>query len=282
MVKLDRILRKIAPSTALLSRSGLFAPILAGSDFLGRGLLRAFTDQKTPPLKYIVRTGAANTILLPHLYYLGASYSLWMYFFSRGLASLESDVVDIGSGVGKSAVALRDIAYHGIRFEGTYHGFDVDPEMVRWCVDNFPRDRFRFTCLDMRSSVYNPEGSADSRPPLDRVDASADLVFSQSLFSHLLEEDIRHYLRESYRVLRTGGTMSMTFFCVDDLQSLGLLGGRWTFKHRLGAARVENRKYPESAVAYPKEWMTDAARDAGFGSVSVILPGYQSTLECIK
>ena len=76
--------------------------------------------------------------------------------------------------------------------------------------------------------------------------------------------------------------MSMTFFCVDDLESRGLLGGRWTFQHPVGAARVENRKYPESAVAYPKGWMMAAAREAGFGSVSVILPGYQSTLECIK
>ncbi len=280
--RFDRLARKFVPSTALLSRSALLQPVLATFDSLARLLLRVFTKRPIPPLRYIVRTGVGNSILFPHLYYLTASHNLWLYFFSRGLARLDSAIVDIGSGVGKSAVGLRDFAYADARFIGRYHGFDVDPDMVDWSRRHFDAERFQFSLVDMGSSVYRPEGSTSDKPTLDVASDSIDLVFSQSLFSHLLEDDIKHYLRESCRVLRPGGVLSMTFFCLDDLERLGLLGNRWTFRFPRGAARVENDRYPESAVAYARDFMLEEARRAGFSQASVVLPSYQSTLECIK
>jgi SAM-dependent methyltransferase len=281
--KLDRLLRKLVPSTALLSRSLPGSATLRVADLVARPLLRIFTHQPVPPLTYIVRTGVSNSIFFPHNYYLTASANMWMYFFAQGYAKLDSTIVDIGSGVGKGAVGLRDFAYNGgVRFAGTYHGFDIDPKMVAWCKENFPGDRFRFTWLDVESTVYNPQGDRMAKPKLDVSDSTADLVFSQSLFSHLLEADIEHYLAESFRMLRPGGSMLMTYFCFEDMEALGLIGGRWTFAHRLGAARVENVKYPESAVAYSREWIEDAARHQGFREVSTVLPAHQSTLMCVR
>jgi SAM-dependent methyltransferase len=281
MKRLERWIRKIVPSTAVLSRSAGFRILSRISDAVVRPIWRISTRQPIPPLATIVRTGVGNSLLFPHYYYLTASANIWLHFFAHGYATLDSDIVDIGSGVGKSAVALRDFGYMGERFTGSYHGFDVDAEMVAWCRAHFPADRFRFDRVDARSLVYNPEGRGEP-PRLEREDASADLVFSQSLFSHLLEGDVRHYLAESHRVLRPGGVLLMTFFCMEDLQALALLGGRWSFSHRVGAAFVENLDYPESAIAYDREWMLAAARGAGFGTPRVILPSYQSTLECRK
>lgn len=277
MKRLDRWARRLVPSTAVLSRSAAFRVLGAVSDAALRPLWRVWTRQPLPPLAAIVRTGVGNSILFPHHYYLTAGYHVWMHFLAHGYARLDSRVVDIGSGVGKSAVALRDYHYLGERFTGSYRGFDVDPEMVAWCRAHFPADRFRFTHVDVRSAVYNPAGGARA-PRLDVEDGDADLVFSQSLFSHLLEDDLRHYLAESRRMLRPGGWMLMTFFCIDDLRALGLLGGRWSFHHRRGPAWVESLAYPESAVAYEREWMLAAARDAGFAHAEVTLPSYQSTL----
>jgi len=279
MKRLDRLIRKVVPSTAVLSRSASFRALSLLSDAVIRPLWRLSTRQPLPPLRLIVRTGVGNSLLFPHYYYLTASSQIWLHFVSHGYATLASDVVDIGSGVGKSAVALRDFDFMGARFHGSYHGFDVDPEMVAWCRAHFPEDRFRFTRVDARSTVYNPDGIVE-RPRLDRPDASADLVFSQSLFSHLLEDHVRHYLAESRRILRPRGVMLMTFFCMDDLRALDLLGGRWSFANAIGPAFVENLDYPESAVAYDREWMLDAARAAGFREARVVLPSYQSTLEC--
>jgi SAM-dependent methyltransferase len=282
MPSLDRALRKIVPSTALLSRSKLAWPVLAAVDWAARPLLRLFTRRPVPPLRYMVRTGVGNSIFFPQHYYLTASYNIWMYFFARGFARLDSRIVDIGSGVGKSAVALRDFVYVTERFTGHYHGIDVDPAMVEWSREHFDPERFRFSLVDMASSVYRPNGSGGAKPRLDCADGSVDLVFSQSLFSHLLEDDIRHYLAESCRILRPGGRMLMTFFCLDDLEEQGLLGERWTFRHSRGAARVENDRFPESAVAYRRAFMLEEARRAGFSEARIILPWYQSTIECVR
>lgn len=277
----NRRVRRWIPSTALLSRGWLFRVVAWLPDLFARAVLGLLTRQPLPPLRLIVRTGVGNSIVFPHYYYLTASAPIWMYFFANRYAGFDSTIVDIGSGVGKSAVSLRDANYMGERFRGRYLGFDVDPEMVAWCRQHFPADRFLFSRVDMASTVYNPAGSA-SRTRLDCQDGTADLVFSQSLFSHLLEEDLRHYLAESHRMLKPGGWMLMTFFCLDDLDHLGLLGGRWTFNHSVGPARVESPRYPESAVAYTRSWMIEAARSAGFAEADVILPSYQSTIACRK
>ena len=281
MGRFDRQIRKLVPSTALLSRSPGYGLMSRLSDLVMRPAWRVFTRQPLPPLRYIVRTGVGNAVFFPHYYYLTAGAGFWMHVFAQGYASLQSTLVDVGSGVGKTALALRDYAYNGTRFGGRYVGFDVDPEMVAWCRRSFPADHFRFERVDAKSTVYNPDGSVDL-PPLDVPDGTADLVFSHSLFSHLLEDDVRHYLREARRMLRPGGRTMMTFFCLEDLEALDLLGGRWTFRHPVGPALVENAKYPESAVAYRRDWMLQAAADAGFSSAEVALPYVQSTLLCVR
>ena len=83
-------------------------------------------------------------------------------------------------------------------------------------------------------------------------------------------------------MLKPGGWMLMTFFCLDDLEQLGLLGDRWTFQYEIGDARVENERYPESAVACTQAWMVEAARKVGLVEGDVILPSYQSTIACRK
>jgi hypothetical protein len=51
-----------------------------------------------------------------------------------------------------------------------------------------------------------------------------DFIYSTSLYTHLLEDELGNYTRESFRVLRPNGVMYMTFFCMDSVE----LGNRWT------------------------------------------------------
>jgi SAM-dependent methyltransferase len=48
-------------------------------------------------------------------------------------------------------------------------------------------------------------------PPLPFPDASFDLIYSVSVFSHLSQEDARLWLPELFRVARPGGTLCLTF-----------------------------------------------------------------------
>ncbi len=276
-----RLLRRFIPSTALLSHSAAFGVLSRGVDLIVLPAWRLVTPQRLPPLRYIVRTGVGNNVFFPHYYYLTAGADLWTFILGNGYATLDSTIVDIGSGIGKAALTLRDFDYLGSRFTGQYYGFDVDEEMVEWCAHAFPSDRFHFEHVDTRSSVYNPDGSAIS-PALTVADGAADLVIAQSLLSHLLEDDVVHYLREAHRMLGHGSRMMATVFCLDDLEEQGNLGGRWTFGHRVGAAHVENQRFPESAVAYTRAWMIDAARAAGFSQADVLAASYHSILLCTK
>ncbi len=278
----ERWLRKLVPSTAVLSRSALFYPLSVLNDLTVGAASRIISKRRFPPMRYISRTGC-NDVVSPYFFYLTHGVNFWLYAFARGWASLDSRIVDIGCGCGKSAVALRDFDYMGERFGGEYFGFDVDSEMVVWCQQNFDAARFTFRTVAAYSSVYNPVGASNAEVRLEGcADASIDLVMSQSLFSHLLERELRAYVKEAARVLRTGGIMTMTFFCMDDLRALKLLGGRWTFAHKLGAAYIENERYPEAAVAYDKAWMEQVCRAAGFSKVQTVLPAYQSTVLCVK
>jgi SAM-dependent methyltransferase len=278
----ERWLRKLVPSTAVLSRSALFYPLSVINDWTVGAATRMISKRRLPPMRYISRTGC-NDILSPYFFYLTHGVNFWLYAFAQGWARLDSRIVDIGSGCGKSAVALRDFNYMGERFSGQYFGFDVDAEMIGWCQRNFDSGHFAFRTIDAYSAVYNPAGRSEARVTLEScTNGSIDLVMSQSLFSHLLESDLRAYVKESARVLRDGGIMAMTFFCMDDLRALNLLGGRWTFSRQRGAAYIENERYPEAAVAYDKSWMEQVCREAGFSKVQMILPVYQSTVLCVK
>jgi SAM-dependent methyltransferase len=278
-----KLIRRFIPSTALIARHPLFSAFSRAIDATYGRYAEWRTGVVMPPLRYMVRTGVSNNILFPHFYYATAAHSVWEYFFSQGLARLDSRIVDIGCGCGKSAVILRDFKYGSARFTGHYYGFDIDREQVEWCQGHFPAEKFTFCAVDGKSAVYGGSGRVEEERALAVCeDESIDLVFSQSLFSHLLEEDLERYLRESYRVLKPGGAMCMTFFCIEDLRKLGLLGTRWSFRNRIGRALVENVAFPEAAVAYEKAVIEDAARSAGFSFPQVILPGYQSSLLCIK
>jgi len=277
-----RWLRRLVPSTAVLSRSPLFYMLSVINDWTLGAACRVITKRRFPPMRCISRTGC-NDVLSPYFFYLTHGVNFWLYAFVQGWAKLDSHIIDIGSGCGKSAVTLRDFEYMGEKFRGKYYGFDVDAEMVQWCQENFDPEHFTFRAIESYSAVYHPAGSEGATARLEGCDdKSIDFVFSQSLFSHLLEDDLRNYICEAARVLRPGGSMAMTFFCLDDLRHLNLLGGRWTFSHRIGNSYVENAKYPEAAVAYERSWMEEVCRQTGYSKVETILPAYQSTIFCVK
>jgi SAM-dependent methyltransferase len=112
-------------------------------------------------------------------------------------------VLDVGCGCGKLARFLY------LNPKLRYIGVDLFLPGIEWCRKAFQTlggNRFRFEHFDGYSPVYNPEGSikpGEYRLPLEN--RSIDTVVCASLFTHLLEPDSIHYLREIARVLKPGG-----------------------------------------------------------------------------
>jgi SAM-dependent methyltransferase len=255
-------------------------PLMTVLDVVDRATSLPFAEfRDLPPNRFRIRVGVGNRILFNQPFFLKYSSDLWLYFLTD-LITLSDHIVDIGSGCGRFAYAVRDHS----AFTGHYTGIDVDLEMVTWCQQHFPADRFTFVHANIFSAVYNPLGSKDPyRLPLENE--SADLVCSQSLFTHLLESDLANYIAESYRVLRKGKVMIMSCFCVEDLLDANWLGDRWTFKNRIQNAFVENLNYPEAAVGYSRDFLVKLGRQAGFVDCEVRAvprPQFQSVFFCRK
>lgn len=112
-------------------------------------------------------------------------------------------VLDVGCGCGRIARFL--VAVPGLR----YVGFDIMRPSIEWCrreLEPLAGGRFAFHHVDAFSRHYNPRGRlAPGEVRFPVADGTVDLAFGASLFTHLLEPDARHYLRETRRALRPAG-----------------------------------------------------------------------------
>jgi len=220
-----------------------------------------------------VRVGVVNSVLFNQVYHLQAGKDFWLSWLSSGYAKADSNILELGCGCGRVAHHLR-----GDWFTGRYTGVDIDREALEWNASHFPSPKFSFLPSPHVSATYSSDSSDKGEPITFPDDWEMDFIYSTSLYTHLLEDEVVNYTRESYRVLRPNGTMYMTFFCLDSVE----LGDRWTFKHKIGEAFVENIKYPEAAVAYTREFLERLCYSVGFSSVSIIEGRGQSSLICRK
>lgn len=264
-MNLDRAVRQILPSASRLTYNPLFRAVVDSFDFLPKLLCQELST--IPPNHMRIRVGVGNRIFANQVIYLTGPKDFWMHAFHAGFCRLDSTVVDIGCGCGRYAHPLRDYHFKSERFAGKYVGVDIDEEMLDWCRKHYDSERFSFFRSNHSSKAYRgmTNGNSHYRIPLE--DESADFVFSTSLFTHLLEEQLMNYCQESFRILKPGGHMAMACFSMDHLPPT--YGGRHTFRHRISNAYVESLEVPEAAVAYREEFLFAVARQAGFRTAEV-------------
>jgi SAM-dependent methyltransferase len=249
MTMFDRILQAVKPMVPMRARPAVRR--------LHRGLRRVYflpvdlycrlrgRDEFTPPPSLIfIGDGDFRAI--------GEEFA--QYFTT--LAGLKPDdhVLDIGCGVGRMAVPLTKVLSPG----GRYHGFDIVKEGIEWAqktiTPRFPN--FAFHHADIHNKGYNPAGqirTEEYRFPSD--DGVFDLVFSASVLTHLLLSDLEHYLAETSRLLKAGGTCLHTFFLLNDESGRLIKAGSSTLDFRFelpDGAWTTDRVIPENAIAYPE------------------------------
>jgi SAM-dependent methyltransferase len=167
-------------------------------------------------------------------------------------------VLDVGCGSGRMALPLTGY----LNDEGRYGGFDISEKAIAWCKENIsrPHPNFDFEVADIYNSLYNPKGkyqSLDFRFPYP--DASFDVVFLTSVFTHMFPPDVEHYLDEIVRVLKPGGRCLCTFFLLNDESSALIAAGKGTFnfKYERPGYRTIHEKREEKAIAFPETYIRD-------------------------
>lgn len=179
----------------VLSRLGLLAPA-----FRARECLRA-AKWPRPPAKGpdgLPLPGRINMVRV-------VSHADWNDFYDTGAAAM-AYFADITKEIGapmSEARAILDwgcgcgrLARHGPRFSaGALYGFDIDAVNIAWMKKNLP-------------GTY---GVCGLSPPLDLKDASIDVAYGLSVFTHLSAERQREWLAELGRVIAPGGALILTF-----------------------------------------------------------------------
>jgi len=89
-----------------------------------------------PPNHLRIRIGVGNRLFNNQSDFLVHARDFWMFVFAEGIATMHSDVLDIGVGCGRWAHWLRDYNFRGRRFAGSYVGIDIDEEAIAWCRQN--------------------------------------------------------------------------------------------------------------------------------------------------
>ena len=152
---------------------------------------------------------------LDRFLYIGAA---WATVCSRYLPrDREVHVLDIGCGVGKMA------RFFALNPNVHYIGFDIFEPGIQWCRQAFSRlyqDRFRFEHFDGHSAMYNPDGQVATRDyAFPAEDGSIDLAVGASIFTHLYEADMQHYLAQTRRVLAPGGLAVFSIHTLDEIDA---------------------------------------------------------------
>ena len=145
--------------------------------------------------------------------------------------------------------------------------------MVEWCNQNLVphAPQFQFFHHDVYNCAYNPHSNKWTLPfPVD--DNSFSMVDAYSVFTHLVEAQVEHYLFEVSRILRPTGVFHSTWFLFDR-EDFAVM------RHfPNGHSLYVDYDDPSLAVLYDKEWLYDTALKAGLKIFSVIQPsvrGYE-------
>jgi SAM-dependent methyltransferase len=218
--------------------------------------------RELPPNHLRCRVGAGSKARpwANEIAFVQQGYHFWLYFFAQNLCSLDADVVEMGCGCGRNAYTLKKFELYRKRFSGSYVGIDIDTEALAWCRKNLADNRFTFATSPHASRFYNRLNGDNGPTQLDLDDSSRDFVFATAVFSHLLEAEVRTYLTEAARILRSGGRLFFNFRCLEDLPRPFHV----QFQPTETSAHVIDPQKPEKNVAYRRDDMQGFLNDSGF------------------
>lgn len=184
----------------------------------------------------------------------------------------ESDVLDIGCGIGRLAVSLTSY----LEPSGSYTGFDVVKEGIDWCHKNISskHHNFKFFHVDLNNALYNNTHKQACEFRFPFPDNSFDIIALYSVFTHMLEEDVAHYLKEIGRVLRPEGHCLCSMFIIDD-DSLGKMNrgeSDMKFNQLSDGLFYIDQSLREGNVAFPIDHIAPLIQTADL-SIAKFIPG---------
>jgi len=156
--------------------------------------------------------------------------------------------LDFGCGAGR---VLRHFLPESDRCE--FHGFDIDQPALVWAIDHLSPPFELFLSREM--------------PPLLRPDASFDLVWATSVFTHLVHESWSAWLLEMHRLLKPSGILIASYL---GRRQQWMLGEPWD-DERIGMhVRAAGLEWSQGGPAvFHSEWWLRAHWGRAFEIISL-------------
>lgn len=210
-------------------------------------------------------------------------YYRWIWEYLAYLTLLcdlrrDSSVLELGCGHGRTARGLLEY----LRAPGRYYGLDADRYRIEDAQARIQSRyaNFQFVWADVISANYNPSGSAAAASyAFPFPDESFDVAYAASLFTHLLPDETRNYLREARRVLKPGGKCLFSFFVLDHYRGSGsTVSPLYEFQQALEGEQgvaIRDASHPDALVGYSLEWLSTSVSAAGLRLLR-LLPGLWS------
>ena len=156
--------------------------------------------------------------------------------------------LDFGCGAGR---VLRHFLPESDRC--LFHGCDIDEPALAWAIEHLSPPFELFASREM--------------PPLRRPDASFDLVWAMSVFTHLEHESWSAWLLELHRVLKPGGILIASY---KGRRQQWLLGEPWD-DERIGMhVRAAGLEWSQGGPAvFHSEWWLRAHWGRAFEIISL-------------
>lgn len=239
-----KLFYSLPPSWRFIARRLYYLPVDAWQAISGK------RDELTPP-KGLIYTGGGD------FRYQGELAAGHFKNFCK--LQPHHRVLDVGSGIGRIAIPLTRF----LNESGSYEGFDVVKKGVDWCRENisarFPNFRFQYISLD--NDLYRSDGGSAAGFEFPYQAGSFDLAVVNSVFTHMLPEEVENYLKEIHRVLKSGGTCYATFFLFDEKTAWP---ESFEFPFEYGHYRLMDDEVKSANVAFEENYLLKLARQKGF------------------
>jgi len=178
-------------------------------------------------------------------------------------------VLDVGCGIGRTAIALTNFLDEG----GKYEGFDAVQKGIDWCNSKIRRDfsNFNFKYTPISNDLYNDSGLKASEFVFPYDDNSFDKVFLFSVFTHMQIDEIENYLNEIRRVLKPGGLCLTTLFSYNT-KNENYISSRDTFNFPIkeDGFRLMSEKVKSSNIAISEDKLDKMVIRAKFSKQNFI------------
>ncbi len=163
----------------------------------------------------------------------------------------DSTVLDIGSGIGRTAIPLTKF----LTEQGHYEGFDVVKRGIDWCQKNITSKypNFQFQYIPLNNDLYRKDGTNPDQFIFPYPDSSFNLAVVNSVFTHMVADEVENYFNEMARVLKPGGIIYATFFLYEE--KTGHFPDGFDFPFDYGHYRLMDDEVKSANVAFEKGYL---------------------------